>query len=285
MTALRMPPLLVVSLLWASALLYIASAPAQGIEAGTPRQADKSDPQSSTHKQAALEAQKKAESDPSEDNLFLYASSLMKLDYPSAEKIYRFGISKYPDSVRLHAGLASALWALGRPDEGAEELCRAAELAPTDPHPLEFLVATEHIPASLSQKVATGLWQLRRRYPQDGLILFDYEMVVSNRYSANSPIPEDFVATLKEAIRLTPNLPEAYFQLSLVHEQQKEYTQELEALRHAVQLAPQDEHYRYNLAMLYKKLGDTAAFQRELSVFLKLHNASSKSTLEHAPPG
>ncbi len=251
------------------------------MQEGEPRPAgtaEKADPQSNAHKQAALEAQKKAESDPSEANLFLYASSLMKLDYSSAEKIYRFGISKYPDSVRLHAGLASALWAQGRPDEGAEELCRAAEIAPADPHPLEFLVATEHIPASLSEKVADGLRQLRRRYPQDGLILFDYEMVISNRYSANSPIPEDFIPTLKEAIRLTPQLPEAYFQLSLVYEQQKDDAKELDALRHAVQLAPQDEHYRYNLAMLYKKVGNTEAFQRELSVFLKLHNAASKAT-------
>jgi tetratricopeptide (TPR) repeat protein len=151
-------------------------------------------------------------------------------------------------------------------------------MAPTDPHPLEFLVSTEHIPAALVEKVAEGLRQLRRLYPQDGLILFDYEMVISNRYSANSPIPDDFVPTLKEAIRLTPQLPEAYFQLSLVYEQQNDDAKALDALRHAVQLAPQDEHYRYNLAMLYKKLGNTAGFKRELSVFLKLHNASSKST-------
>src|SRR5579859_7705032 len=144
-TTLRMQPVWVVFLLlvfvhWgfapAAALSLQESASHQSVATG------KSDPQLSELKQAAMKAQQKAESDPSEANLFLYASSLMKLDYPSAEKIYRFGISKYPDSVRLHAGLASALWALGRPDEGAEELCRAAEIAPTDPHPLEFLVAT-----------------------------------------------------------------------------------------------------------------------------------------------
>lgn len=261
------------------ALQQFAPAPALGRESSIAGQAavDRAEPPLSPAKQAALDAQRKAESDPSEPNLFLYASSLMKLDYASAEKIYRFAIGKFPDSVRLHAGLASALWAQGHRDEGAAELCRAAEIAPDDPHPLEFLAQAEYIPPSLYQTVTDGLRRLHRRYPQDGLILFDYEMVVSNRYSENAPIPEDFVPTMQQAIRLAPRLPEPYFQLSLAYEQQKAYAKALQVLCQAVQLAPQDEHYRYNLAMLYKKMGNKEAFQRELSAFLKLHNSSKSS--------
>jgi Flp pilus assembly protein TadD len=279
-SALRMSSVWFAFLVPLFALQSIASAPPHAMQESGSGQAatDKAGPGLSTEKQVALEAQRKAESDPSEENLFLYASSLMKLDYPSAEKIYRFGTGKYPDSVRLHAGLASALWAQGHRDEGAVELCRAADLAPDDPHPLEFLAATQYVPPSLFQKVVDGLLQLHRRYPQDGLILFEYEMVVSNRYSENAPIPEDFVPTLQEAIRLAPRLPEPYFQLGLAYEQQKSYAKALQALRQAVQLSPRDEHYRYNLAMLYKKTGNKQAFQREMSAFLKLHNSSSKSS-------
>lgn len=228
-------------------------------------------------KRQALEAQRLAETDPSESNLFEYASALMKLDYVSAETIYRFAVGKYPDSVRLHAGLASALWALGKPDDGAVELCRAAELDPTDPHPLEFLAATEHIPSALHKQVLDGLRQLRQRYPQDGLILFDYEMVVSNRYEAGSQVPKDFVATVKEAIRLTPKLPQAYFQLSLVYDEEKAYSEEAQVLRRAIQLSPQNEQYRYNLAMVYKRLGDKDAFLKELTIFKRLHSLSSQA--------
>lgn len=234
-------------------------------------------PKGESLKRQALEAQRRAEADPSEANLFDYASALMKLDYVSAETIYRFAVGKYPDSVRLHAGLASALWALGKPDDGAVELCRAAELDPADPHPLEFLAAAEHIPSSLYQQVLDGLRQLRRRYPQDGLVLFDYEMVLSNRYEDRSRVPEDFVTTLKEAIRLTPKLPQAYFELSLVYDGEKAYAEEAEALHHAVQLSPQNEQYRYDLAMAYKRLGNKEAFQRELSIFQKMHSDSSQA--------
>ena len=259
---------------------FIAPVPALPIQRNNsePAATQKAEPTLSAAQKAALEAQRKAEADPSEANLFFYASSLMKLDYASAEKIYKYAIGKYPDSVRLHAGLASALWAQGRRDEAAAELCRAAEIAPDDPHPLEFLVQTEYIPAALSHQVAEGLRRLRRRYPQDGLILFDYEMVVSNRFTPDAALPEDFVAAMQEAIRLTPRLPQAYFQLGLAYEQQKAYAQALPALRQAVQLAPRNEQYRYSLAMLYRKTGNKEAFHREMSAFLKLRDAASKSS-------
>jgi tetratricopeptide (TPR) repeat protein len=101
-------------------------------------------------------------------------------------------------------------------------------------------------------------------------------MARTNRYTeSSSPVPPDFVAILKQAIRLTPRLPEAYFQLSLVDDEKGAYLEEVQALRHAVQLAPQDEHYRYNLAMAYKRLGNNDAFLSEMSVFRKMHESSS----------
>jgi tetratricopeptide (TPR) repeat protein len=230
-------------------------------------------------KKIALEAQRKAEVDPSEANLFEYASSLMKLDYHSAEVIYRFAAYKYPDSVRLHTGLASALGAQSLLDEAAAELCKAAEIAPEDPHPLEFLVAAQYIPAELTQKVTDGLLRLHHLHLHDGLILFDYEMVVSKRYmDPSTPPPHDFVPILKQAIRLNPHLPEAYFQLSLVYEEEKAYAEEIQALLRAVKMSPQDEHYRYRLAMVYKRLGDNAHFQREFPLFQQLHSRSSAKT-------
>ena len=206
--------------------------------ATSPSAAKQMDQNIESHKKVALEAQRMAEAEPSEINLFLYATSLMKLDYHSAETIFRFALGKYPNSVRLHAGLASALEGQSQFDEAAAELCRAAELAPSDPHPLEFLVATKYIPPALSQKVLDGLLRLHRLYPQDGLILFDYEMARSNRYTdSSSQLPPDFVTILKEAIRLTPKLSEAYFELSSVYEHGKAYAEEVRVLRRAVQLS------------------------------------------------
>jgi tetratricopeptide (TPR) repeat protein len=101
-------------------------------------------------------------------------------------------------------------------------------------------------------------------------------MARSNRYDDTSwQVPPDFVSTLKEAVRLTPRLPEAYFQLSRVFGGNKAYGDEIQALRHAVQLSPQDERYRYNLARAYKQAGNNDAFLKELSIFQQLHSRSS----------
>jgi tetratricopeptide (TPR) repeat protein len=250
-----------------------ASTIAIQVNATLPPAAEQMDQNIESHKKVALEAQRTAEAEPSEINLFLYASSLMKLDYHSAETIFRFALGKFPNSVRLHAGLASALEGQSQFDEAAAELYQAAELAPSDPHPLEFLVATKYIPPALSQKVLNGLLRLHRRYPQDGLILFDYEMARSNRYTdSSSPLPSDFVSTMKEAIRLTPNLPEAYFELSSVYEHGKAYAEEVRVLRRAVQFSPQDERFRYRLAMAYKRLGNNELYLKEMSLFEQIHS-------------
>jgi len=266
---------LAVLLLMLVAALQVSEAAVSPQQGNAQSQAPQTVRPPSAAKAAAMEAQRKAEADPSEANLFLYASSLMKVNYPAAETIYRYAVSKYPDSVRLHAGLASALWVQGQRDEGARELCKAAELDPDDPHPLEFLASTGHIPDLLYPQVVSGLDHLRHVYPKDGLILFDYEMVVSKRSDNASQVPKDFLPTLKEAVRLTPKLPEAYFQMSLVFDDQKDYADEADVLRHAVELSPKDDHYRYHLAMAYKKLGNKEAFQKELSIVQKTHQQSN----------
>lgn len=201
----------------------------------------------------------------------------MKLDYHSAEVIYRFALEKYPDSVRLHSGLASALGSQSNYDEAASQLLKAADLAPADPHPLEFLVTTQAIPQAMAERVADGLLRLHRMYPQNGLILFDYEMVLSNRYiDTTSPVPPDFIERLKEAIRLNPRLPEAYFQLGIVYDNQKAYADEVQLLCRAVQLSPGDNQYRYHLAMAYRRLGNKAAFLKEMSIVQQIRSQSGR---------
>lgn len=229
------------------------------------------------YKRISFHAQRLAESNPSEDNLFVYASSLMNLDYHSAAVIYAYALQKYPDSVRLHVGLASALGSQSDYDGAAAEFLKAADLAPADPHPLEYLLRTQAIPPAMAERVADGLLRLHRMYPQDGLILFDYEMVLSNRYNdSTSPVPSDFVEQLKEAVRLTPHLPEAYFQLGLVYDEGKAYADEVQVLRRAVQLSPLDEQYRYHLAMAYKRHGNKAAFLKEMSTIQQMLSQSGK---------
>jgi tetratricopeptide (TPR) repeat protein len=74
---------------------------------------------------------------------------------------------------------------------------------------------------------------------------------------------------------LTPQLPQAYYQLSLISAQQRNYPEEIRFLKKAISLDPGNEEYHYRLAFAYRNSGDEAKFREELNEFQRLHNANS----------
>ncbi len=228
------------------------------------------------YKAAAIEYQKAAEMEPSEGNIFDFGMALFRLDHNSAIRILRYGVQKYPQSVKLHVALGTVLYADGKSLEGAELLCDAEELNPSDPHPMEILADTEIVPPALSPRVASLFAALHKKYENDGLILFDYVMVQSGRWSDDKDaVPPHFTESLKAALRLNPNLPRAYFQLSLVSAQRRNYQDEIQFLRKAISLDPNNAEYHYRLAFAYRRSGDEAKFREELNEFQRLHDATS----------
>jgi tetratricopeptide (TPR) repeat protein len=227
------------------------------------------------YKAAAIEYQKAAEMDPSETHIFDFGMSLFHLDHNAAITILRYGMQKYPGSIKLHVALGTVLYADGKSLEGAQLLCEAEELNPSDPHPMELLAETEIVPPELAPRIISLFADLHKRYEHDGLILYDYTMVQSRRWSSNTdPPPPHFADSLEAALRLNPKLPQAYFQLSLIAEQQKNYAEEIRLLKRAIALDPNKEEYHYRLAFAYRKSGDEAKFHKELNEFQKLHNAT-----------
>ena len=68
--------------------------------------------------------------DPSEANV-LFGMSLFHLDHNAAITILRYGVQKYPGSIKLHVALGTVLYADGKSLEGAQLLCEAEELNPS----------------------------------------------------------------------------------------------------------------------------------------------------------
>ncbi|HLG17105.1 MAG TPA: tetratricopeptide repeat protein [Blastocatellia bacterium] len=63
---------------------------------------------------------------------------------------------------------------------------------------------------------------------------------------------DEAVAAFKEAIRLRPDYPEAYYQLGWVHAETKKYTEALTALREAVRLKGDYAEAHHNLGVSSK---------------------------------
>ncbi len=223
-------------------------------------------------KSAALEDQIAAQMNPNETNLFTLATALARLNLDAAATIDRYGISVYPKSVKLRVALAMVLYAQGSSEEGARLLCQAADIDPADPHPMEFLADTGIVPVSVRAEVVSRLAALSSLYPRDGLVLFDYTMAKSGRWSGDKEAaPPGLVASLKAALALDPGLSKAYFELARIYEKQGNYSDEIVALNHAVTLSPHREQYHYRLALAYRRVGNLSAYQEEMKRYAELH--------------
>ena len=90
---------------------------------------------------AAAEAyQRAAHMDASEENLFDWGNSLLQLRASGpAGEVFTAAIKRHPRSARLHVGLGIALYSRGEYKDAVEAFCEAADLAPSDPRPYQFL--------------------------------------------------------------------------------------------------------------------------------------------------
>ena len=76
---------------------------------------------------------------------------------------------------------------------------------------MEVLANTRVVPATVRSEATTRLEELHQRYPKDGLVLFDFVMVKSGRWSGDDGnTSEEFTGLLKEALALDSTLAEAW---------------------------------------------------------------------------
>lgn len=226
---------------------------------------------------ASTQYQIAAQMDPSEQNIFDFATSLSRFQGSSAEKIFRYGIAKYPGSVKLHVGLGSALYAQGQSTEAAQEMCAAARLDPADPHPMEMIGETQQIPPDLAAEITSHFADLVHRYPQNARLLYDYAMSLSGIWSGQTFPNAGAEVLLQRVLALDPHLARAYFSLAQIEERKKQYAEAVENYRKAADLSLTNDQYLYRLAFAYKEAGNVRMFQKELQQFRVIHERRKKS--------
>ena len=227
---------------------------------------------------AADQYQVAAQAEQSEQNLSDLGSSLLKFQGDSAEKVFRYGVAKYPKSVRLHVGLGLALYAQGEDTRAIEEICRGAALDPSDPQPMEIIGKMEEIPPSMATEIIDRFAGLVRLYPRNGLLLYDYAMALSGRtQSRNDAVSPQLVGLLKRSIALDPHLDKAYFQLGKIEEQQRHFTKAVQYYQTAVRLDPDNGQYLYRLAFTYKNSGNAGMFAKEMKRFRVVNEKTAQT--------
>ncbi len=223
--------------------------------------------------QAANEYGAAAHIDPTEQNLFDWASELLlHRTYEPAIEVFEQATQRYPDSPRLFIGLGMSLYSRGKYDESVKALLTASDLDPADPRCYLFLSKAYDSSPTQADAVIKSFRRFSELQPKNALALYYYAMSLWKGKRAEDPSFNlgEVEALLQKAIALNPALPEAHMQLGNLYADQRAYAKSIPEYQRALELNPNlpDAHYR--LGQDYVHTGQKDQAQSEFAIYQKL---------------
>src|SRR5947208_12079162 len=85
-------------------------------------------------------------------------------------------IARYPQSARLHVGLGIAQYSQGQYKDAVQSFCEAADLAPSDPRPYQFLGEMYGVAPGLGPEITERLARFVKVQPRNALAHFHYAL-------------------------------------------------------------------------------------------------------------
>ena len=222
---------------------------------------------------AANEFALAAHQDPSEDNLFIWASELLlHRTYEPAIEVFRQATRRYPTSPRLWIGLGMALYSRGEYEEAIGSLLNAADLDPKDPRCYLFLSKAYLSSPNQAERVIDHFRRYAELEPENALAQFYYAMSFWKGLRANNP-DVDYKAVevlLKKSISLDDRGADAHLQLGILYNDEHAFEKSIPEYDRALQLNPElaDAHFR--LGRYYLRVGEKAKAQSEFDAFKEL---------------
>jgi tetratricopeptide (TPR) repeat protein len=214
-----------------------------------------------------------AHMDPTEGNLFDWASELLlHRTYEPAIEVFEQATLRYPNSPRLRIGLGMSLYSRGKYDEAVKALLAAADLNPADPRCYLFLSRAYDSSPTQAEEVIQRFRRFSELQPNNALALYYYAMSLWKGKRAEDPGFDlrEVESLLQKSTALDPSLPEAHVQLGNLYADQHAYEKSIPQYTRALELNPNlpDAHYR--LGQDYVHLGQKDRAQQEFDVYQKL---------------
>jgi tetratricopeptide (TPR) repeat protein len=224
---------------------------------------------------AEHEYESAAHMDPSESNLFDWASELLlhrTLD--PAVDVFRNATERYPKSPRLAIGLGMALYSRGNYDDAVKALLHAADLNPADPNCYYFLSRAYDSSPGQADEVIQRFRHFMDLQPANAKAPYYYAMSMwKGRRAQDASIDfQQIEALLKKSIELDPKFAEPRLQLGNLYSDQRKYELAIPLYERALVLNPDlaDAHYR--LGQAYVHVGKKDEAQQQLAVYQKLRS-------------
>jgi tetratricopeptide (TPR) repeat protein len=214
-----------------------------------------------------------AHQDPSESNLFDWASELLlHRTLEPAIDLFRQSAQRYPNSVRMAIGLGIALYSRGNYDEAVKSLLRASDLSPADPRCYFFLSKAYDSSPGQADDVIQRFARFSQLQAGNGQASYYYAMSLWKGKRAQDPSldRQQIESLLRKAVALDPKLAEAHLQLGNLYSDQAQYAQSIPEYTKALEINPNlaDAHYRLGQAYVHTAEKDKA--QEQFQVYQKL---------------
>ena len=204
--------------------------------------------------------------------------ALKLANYDLAGQLLTQGIRQNPQAFQLFIARGTAQAFGGHEDVASADYQRAMELAPDDPLPPAFQGLLDIQGGRYLQAAATLEAGIKRSKQPNAWLCY---LLAKARYQSGEMTSENQARireALKEAIRLDPNLADAYGLAGLMWLKSGEYQQAAEFFEKAHQLDPGNSRYVFELAKATKQKGDPASAAKYLETFQQLE-AASKPTM------
>lgn len=234
---------------------------------------------------AAKQMQRAAEMDPTEKHVFDFGNILLR--YGASDKsltILRYGVEKYPRSVRLRVALGAALHALRQYDEAVEALCQAVDLDPTDSRALYFLGEMHDISSAMAGEVTKRLEGFVRLYPRNASAHYYYAMSLwkgsGQEAAENLKSVEEL---LLKAAALDEKMHQAQFQLGALYERLGHDDHAIRRYEEAVAIDPGYEAAYYKLGQAYRRTSQHDKAKEALATYQRLHEKKRAKEEQEQP--
>ena len=216
--------------------------------------------------------------EPTEEHLFDWGNNLIALGaFEEAIQVFTPAIRRHPQSARLHVGMGIAHYARGQYEDAVKAFCQAADLAPSDPRPYQFLGEMYGVAPALGGEITTRLARFASAQPRNALAQFHYAMSLWKGQPPESP-PADtrrVEALLRQAVTLDRTLAKGFLELGVLLSDEKRYKEAIPELLRAITLEPDLAQAHYRLAQAYQRTGQKELAAKELAIFERL-NARKK---------
>jgi tetratricopeptide (TPR) repeat protein len=214
-----------------------------------------------------------AHDEPSENNLFDWASELLlHQTLEPAIEVFRQAAERYPNSSRVAIGLGIAFYSRGLYDDAVNSLLRAADLSPSDPRCYLFLSKAYDSSPSRAEEVIQRFRRFSELRPSDARGAYYYAMSLWKGKRAQDPsLDLDRIESLlKRAVALDPKLSEAHLQLGNLYSDQSHYAEAVPEYEKALAYNPDLPDARYRLGQAYVHTGEKNKAQAQFQVYLQL---------------